>query len=268
MDLILLLKVVILGIVEGATEFIPVSSTGHLILVGDWLDFTGPLANTFHVVIQLGAILAIVWLYRATFFDVVKRMHREPGPRRFARNIILGTIPAGMVGLLLHEWIMENLFGPITVAGALIVGGFIILLIEAWGPKARHDRVSDVPAMTALGVGIAQILALFPGTSRSGATIMGAYALGMSRTAATEFSFFLAVPIMLAASVLDLAGVWQEFSGSDVLIFVVGSVVSFLTAIVVVKALLRFVSMHSFRAFAWYRIVLGVIVLAYYTWPW
>jgi len=266
LDFILLLKVVVLGLVEGATEFIPVSSTGHLILVADWLDFTGPLANTFHVFIQLGAILAIVWLYRSTVVDVLVRAHREPGPRRFLRNVVIGTIPAGVVGFLAHGWIMEHLFGPITVAAALIVGGGVILWIEAWGPRERFLLVSETPARTALGVGLAQILALFPGTSRAGATIMGAYALGMSRTAATEFSFFLAVPIMLAASALDLAGVWREFRPSDVGLFALGFVVSFLTAVVVVKALLRFVSNHSFRVFAWYRIVLGVVLLVYYGW--
>jgi undecaprenyl-diphosphatase len=263
LDLVLILKAVILGIVEGATEFIPVSSTGHLILVADWLDFTGPLANTFHVFIQLGAILAIVWLYRATFLDVVKRAHREPGPRRFVVNVILGTIPAGVVGLLLHETIM-GLFTPTVVATALIIGGILILVIEGWGPRPRYNRVSDTPALTALWVGVAQILALIPGTSRSGATIMGAYALGMSRTAATEFSFFLAIPIMIAATMLDLRGAWQDFSSQDVVVFAVGFVVSFLAAVVVVKALLRFVSNHSFRVFAWYRIALGLIILAWY----
>jgi undecaprenyl-diphosphatase len=262
-DIVLILKAVILGIVEGATEFIPVSSTGHLILVGDWLDFTGPLANTFHVFIQVGAICAIVWLYRATFFDVLKRAHREPGPRRFLRNIIIATIPAGLVGLALHETIM-GLFTPTIVATALIVGGVVILVIEAWGPRARFDRVSDTPALTALGVGLAQVLALIPGTSRSGATIMGAYALGMSRTAATEFSFFLAVPIMIAATGLDLLGVWGDLTAQDLAVFAVGFVVSFLTAVVVVKAFLRFVSNHSFRVFAWYRIALGVLILAWY----
>lgn len=268
MDIFLIMKVIILGIVEGATEFIPVSSTGHLILVGDWLDFTGPLANTFHVFIQLGAILAIVWLYRATFADVLRRVHREPGPQRFVRNLVLGTIPAGLMGLLAHDWIMTYLFQPVVVAAALVLGGLIILGIEAWGPTTRHNRVSDTPARTALGVGIAQILALIPGTSRSGATIMGAYALGLSRTAATEFSFFLAVPIMFAATALDLAGVWRDFTRSDVLIFALGFVVSFLAAVVVVKAFLRFVSNHSFRVFAWYRIALGALVLAYYGTTW
>jgi undecaprenyl-diphosphatase len=268
MDIILLLKVVILGIVEGATEFIPVSSTGHLILVGDWLDFTGPLANTFHVFIQLGAILAIVWLYRRTFADVLRRVHREPGPQRFVRNIVIGTIPAGLVGLLAHEWIMENLFQPTIVAAALVIGGLIILAIEAWGPPSRFNRVSDTPIRTAVGVGIAQIVALIPGTSRSGATIMGAYALGMSRTAATEFSFFLAVPIMFAATALDLTTVWGDFTRTDVVVFAVGFVMSFLAAVVVVKAFLRFVSNHSFRVFAWYRIALGALVLAYYGTSW
>lgn len=210
MDLLLLIKIVILGIVEGATEFIPVSSTGHLILVGDWLGFTGAFANTFHVFIQLGAILAIVWLYRRTFIDVLSRAHREPGPRRFVVNIILGTLPVGIVGLLAYDWIMDHLFTPATVAIALIIGGIGILVIEAWGPRNRFKRVSDTPAATAFGVGLAQVLALIPGTSRSGATIMGAFALGMSRTAATEFSFFLAVPIMFAATALDMSRAWAD----------------------------------------------------------
>jgi undecaprenyl-diphosphatase len=265
-DIAIILKAVVLGIVEGATEFLPVSSTGHLILVGDWLNFTGPLASTFHVVIQLGAILAIVWLYRATLIDVAARVHREPGPRRFAVNVILGTIPAALVGFLAYDWIMATLFTPVTVAAALIVGGVLILVIESWGPRSRYDRVSDTPATTALAVGIAQVLALIPGTSRSGATIMGAYALGMSRTAATEFSFFLAIPIMLAASALDLSTVWREFTGADVAVFFVGFVVAFLAAVVVVKAFLKFVARHSFRVFAWYRIVLGAVVLAWYGW--
>jgi undecaprenyl-diphosphatase len=264
MDLLLLIKVVILGIVEGATEFIPVSSTGHLILVGDWLGFTGPIANTFHVFIQLGAILAIVWLYRKTFIDVLMRVHREPGPRRFAVNIILGTVPAAVVGLLAYDWIMDNLFAPVTVAAALIVGGVLILAIEAWGPRSRFDRVSDTPYATALGVGLAQVLALIPGTSRSGATIMGAFALGMSRTAATEFSFFLAVPIMFAATALDLSRARADITPAGTLALGLGFVVSFFAALVVVKAFLRFVSNHSFRAFAWYRIVLGLVVLGYY----
>lgn len=264
MDLLLLIKIVILGIVEGATEFIPVSSTGHLILVGDWLGFTGSFANTFHVFVQLGAILAIVWLYRQTFVDVLSRAHREPGPRRFVLNIVLGTLPAALVGLLAYDWIMEHLFTPGTVAVALIVGGILILVIEAWAPRSRYGRVSDTPATTALGVGMAQILALIPGTSRSGATIMGAFALGMSRTAATEFSFFLAVPIMFAATALDLSRAWAEITPADALALGIGFVVAFFAALVVVKAFLRFVSNHSFRAFAWYRIVLGLILIGYY----
>jgi undecaprenyl-diphosphatase len=267
MDL-LLLRVVVLGIVEGATEFLPVSSTGHLILVADWIGFTGPIANTFHIFIQLGAILAIVWLYRRTFADVLLRARSHPGPRRFIINIIVGTLPAAAIGFLAYDWIMDNLFQPITVASALIIGGIIILLIEWWGPRSRFNRVSDTPIATALGVGLAQVVALIPVTSRSGATIMGAYALGLSRTAATEFSFFLAVPIMLAATVLDIAQVWRELTMNDVVVLGLGFVVSFFAAVVVVKALLRFVSNHSFRAFAWYRIVLGIIVIAWYGLSW
>jgi undecaprenyl-diphosphatase len=264
MDLLILLKAAILGIVEGATEFLPVSSTGHLIIAADWLGFTGALASSFHVFIQLGAILAIVWLYRRTFSEVLRRAHRESGPRRFVRNTVIGTIPAAVVGLVLHDWIMTYLFSPVTVAWALIVGGIAILVIEAWNPRAHVQRVSDASAMTALGVGLAQVLALFPGVSRSGATIMGAFGLGMSRTAATEFSFFLAIPVMFGATILDLSSAWGRLSASDVTVFAVGFVVSFLAAVGVVKALLRFVATHTFRPFAWYRIALGALLLAWY----
>jgi undecaprenyl-diphosphatase len=264
MDLLILLKAAILGIVEGATEFLPVSSTGHLIIAADWLGFTGALASSFHVFIQLGAILAVVWLYRRTFSEVLRRAHREPGPRRFVRNIVIGTIPAAVVGFVLHDWIMTYLFSPITVAWALIVGGIAILVIEAWNPRAHVQRVSDASAMTALGVGLAQVLALFPGVSRSGATIMGAFGLGMSRTAATEFSFFLAIPVMFGATILDLSSAWGRLSASDGAVFAVGFVVSFLAALIVVKALLRFVATHTFRPFGWYRIALGALLLAWY----
>jgi undecaprenyl-diphosphatase len=255
---------VILGILEGATEFIPVSSTGHLIVAQDLLGYTGRQATVFAVFIQLGAILAIVWLYRQTFIDVLARWRRDEGSRRFILNVVVATIPAVVVGFLAHDFITTHLFSPITVAGALIVGGFAILAIEAWEPPSHVHEVRDIPGRTALAIGLAQVLALFPGVSRAGATIMGAYSLGLSRTAATEFSFFLAVPIMIAAGGYELLDVREEMTAGDVGVLTVGFVVSFITALVVVKLFLRFVSKHSFRFFAWYRIVLGGVILLYY----
>lgn len=264
MDLYLLFVAIVLGIVEGATEFIPVSSTGHLIIVSDWLGYTGRQATVFAVFIQLGAILAIVWLYRRTLTDVLGGWRSDAGARRFLLNVAIATLPAVVVGLLAHEFIVTHLFGPVTVAGALIVGGVLILLIEWWCPPTRYERVSETPLRTALGVGLAQVLALFPGVSRAGATIMGAYSLGMSRTAATEFSFFLAIPIMLAASALELKDTWALLTPTDLWVLAVGFVVSFLAAVVVVKAFLRFIAQHTFRFFAWYRIALGALLLVYY----
>jgi undecaprenyl-diphosphatase len=262
--LYLLLVAILLGIIEGATEFIPVSSTGHLIIAGDMLGYTGPQANVFAVFIQLGAILAIVWLYRGTFTEVLTTVRGDQGSRRFVVNLVIATIPAVVVGFLAHEFIMGYLFSPVTVAGALIVGGIAILAIEAWQPRTRIEHVREIPERTALAIGFAQVLALFPGVSRSGATIMGAYSLGLSRTAATEFSFFLAIPIMLAASAYELLGSWAELTPTDLWMLAVGFIVSFVSAAVVVKLFLRFVANHSFRFFAWYRIALGGLLLAYY----
>jgi undecaprenyl-diphosphatase len=264
MDLYLLLVAIILGVVEGATEFIPVSSTGHLVIVSDWLGYVGRQATVFAVFIQLGAILAIVWLYRKTVTGVLGSWRRDEGSRRFLINVAIATLPAAAVGFLAHGWIVANLFGPVTVAGALLVGGVAILMIEWWCPPTRFEEVREIPTRTAVGIGLAQVLALFPGVSRAGATIMGAYSLGLSRTAATEFSFFLAIPIMIAASGYELVDTWALLTPTDFWVLAVGFVVSFLTAIVVVKAFLRFISNHTFRFFAWYRIALGVLLLVYY----
>jgi undecaprenyl-diphosphatase len=264
MDLYLFFVAVVLGIVEGATEFIPVSSTGHLIIVADWFGYTGRQATVFMVVIQLAAILAIVWLYRQTVVAVLGTAARDPSSRRFLINVIIGTIPAALVGFLAHDWIVTYLFGPVTVAGALMVGGIVILLIEWWCPPTRIEHVRDLPMRTALWIGLAQILALFPGVSRAGATIMGAYSLGLSRVAATEFSFFLAIPIMFAASGYELLDTWELMTPDDIWVLAVGFVVSFVTALVIVKAFLRFISQHTFRFFAWYRIALGILLLVYY----
>jgi undecaprenyl-diphosphatase len=257
----LLLDAVILGIVEGITEFIPVSSTGHLILAGHWLGFTGDRANTFEIFIQLGAILAIVWLYRERFLTVARTVTREPVSRRFVTNLVLGFIPAAVVGVLTHHWIKAVLFTPVVVSSALIAGGLAIMVIERWRPTPTVDDAMDLPPRTAFAIGVAQVLALVPGVSRSGATIMGGYALGLSRTAATEFSFFLAVPVLAAASVYDLLKSLSALSAADVPLFTVGFVVSFIAALIVVKGFLRFVAHHPFTSFAWYRIVFGGLFL-------
>jgi undecaprenyl-diphosphatase len=257
----LLLKGAILGLVEGATEFIPVSSTGHLIVVSNWLGLVDERAKTFDVFIQLGAILAIVWLYRARLWRAVVAARHETASRRFLTNLFVAFLPAALVGFLTHKWITERLFNPTVVAVALIVGGILILLIERWAPKARIHDVNAVPPRTALGIGLAQVLSLIPGTSRSGATIMGGYALGLSRIAATEFSFFLAIPVMLAATLYDLMKSWSVLAPSDIPLFAVGFMVSFVSALIVVKAFLSYVSGHSFKVFAWYRIAFGAVLL-------
>lgn len=257
-----LLAAVVLGVVEGMTEFIPVSSTGHLIVAGHAIGFTGERAKTFEIFIQLGAILAIVWLYREKFVAVARSVTREPASRRFATNLLLGFLPAAVVGVLIHSWIKEQLFTPSVVGWAFILGGIVILLVERWKPQPTIEDASDIPPRLAFGVGLAQMLALVPGVSRSGATIMGGYALGLSRTAATEFSFFLAVPVIAAAAGFDLLKSLDVLSTRDIPLFAVGFLVAFVSAFVVVKAFLRFVAHHSFAAFAWYRIGFGALLLA------
>lgn len=251
----------ILGVVEGVTEFLPVSSTGHLIIAGDWLAFTGERAKTFEIVIQAGAILAIVWLYRERFLDVARTAVREPGSRRFLTNLVLGFLPAAVLGLLTHHWIKAHLFTPLVVGCAFIAGGIAILVIERWKPLATVEDAAEIGPRTALGIGLAQTLALIPGMSRSAATIMGGYSLGLSRTAATEFSFFLAVPVLAAAAGLDLFRSLEVLSRADIPLFTVGLVVSFAAAFVVVRGFLKYVARHSFAAFAWYRIGFGLLLL-------
>lgn len=256
-----LVTATILGLVEGATEFIPVSSTGHLIVASEWLGFTGERAKTFDVFIQLGAILAIVWLYRARLFGAIGAWQRDAASARLLLNLAVAFVPAAAVGFLTHGWIREHLFTTRTVAWALVVGGVLILLLERLKPKTSVHEVDEIPFFTALGIGLAQVLALFPGTSRSGATIMGGYALGLSRPAATEFSFFMAVPIMLVATLFDLYKGWSALAASDLPVFAVGFAVAFVSALVVVRFFLAYVSRHSFAVFAVYRIVAGVLLL-------
>lgn len=257
----LLLKGALLGLVEGATEFIPVSSTGHLIVVSNWLGLVDERAKTFDVFIQLGAILAIVWLYRTRLWRTVRAAGHDRLSRRFVINLVVAFLPAAIVGFLIHGWIKARLFNPTVVAVALVVGGVLILLIERLAPAPKVRDLSEVSPRTALGIGLAQVLSLIPGVSRSGATIMGGYSLGLSRTVATEFSFFLAIPVMFAATLYDLLKSWSLLAPSDFPLFAVGFIVSFVSALVVVKAFLAYVSGHSFSVFAWYRIGFGAILL-------
>lgn len=259
-----LLKAILLGIVEGLTEFLPISSTGHLIVVGSLLDFHNEKGKVFEIVIQLGAILAVCWEYRKKIFKVVLGIPHESSAQRFAINILIAFLPAMVLGVLFHGIIKTYLFSPLTVACALIVGGFIILLIES---KTRIPRIQHVEEMNwsdALKIGLAQSVAMFPGVSRSGATIMGGMIFGLSRTAATEFSFFLAIPTMTAATTYDLYKNWHLFSLSDIPLFAVGFIAAFISAFFAIKGLLHYVANHKFTVFAWYRIVFGIIVLIYF----
>ena len=267
MDLPPLADALLLGVVEGLTEFLPVSSTGHLILVSDFLGLNDEKGKVFDIVIQLGAILAVCWEYRARFVRAFSGLASDPAQQRFATNLLVAFLPAAIVGLAFQSQIKKFLFNPVSVAIALIVGAFVIFAIERWYARHGAPRVTSVDQMTwkdALKVGLAQCFSLIPGTSRSGATIMGGMVFGLSRQAATEFSFFLAVPIMFAASGYQMVKYRELLTRDDLGPFAVGFVVSFVAALVAVKALIRFVASHDFRAFAWYRIALGVAVLAYF----
>ncbi len=257
----LLAKAALLGLLEGVTEFIPVSSTGHLILASHWLGETGEAAKTFDIFIQLGAILAIVWLYRTRLTRIALATRTDRASRRFVLNLVIAFLPAAIVGFLAHDWIKARLFTPSVVAMALVAGGLLILLIERLHPRERVSEAGEVAPRTALGIGLAQVLSLIPGTSRSGATIMGGYALGLSRRAATEFSFFLSIPVMFAATLYDLLESRGALGAADAPAFAVGFAVAFVSALIVVKAFLGYVSRHSFAAFAWYRIALGLVLL-------
>ena len=262
-----LLDALILGVVEGLTEFLPISSTGHLILVSDLLGANDEKGKVFDIVIQLGAILAVCWEYRARFARAFSGLARDPVQQRFATNLLVAFAPAALTGLAFQSQIKTYLFNPVSVAIALIVGAVAIFAVERWYERHGMPRVTSVDQMTwkdALKVGLAQCLSLIPGTSRSGATIMGGMVFGLSRQAATEFSFFLAVPIMFAATGYQLVKYRDLFSAADVAPFAVGFSVSFVSALIAVRALIRYVAHHDFRAFAWYRIVLGVAVLWYF----
>jgi undecaprenyl-diphosphatase len=273
LDLMLLLKAAVMGVVEGLTEFLPISSTGHLILAGSLLDFTGDRVKVFEIAIQTGAMFSVIWEYRERLGRTVRGITHDPVAQRFALNVLVAFLPAAFFGLLLGSWVKQHLFAPVPVAIALVVGGFVILAIERrhkrlYGERdlegqrqARVETVDDMSVADALKVGLLQCLALIPGTSRSGATIMGALVLGFSRKAATEFSFYLGIPTLMGAGAYS---VWKQrelLSWADVPMFAVGTVVAFFSALLCIRWLIRYVSSHDFTVFAWYRIVFGGLVL-------
>ncbi len=267
MDLILILQAAIMGIVEGLTEFLPVSSTGHLILTGSLLGLEGKFWESFDMAIQFGAIIAVIWEFRDKIRNIITGMiKKDSASWRFVINVIIASMPAGLLALAFEHQIKSVLFNPISVAIALVVGGFIILWAEHMqeeGP-ARVKSIDDLSMLDALKVGIAQIAALIPGTSRSGSTIIGGMLFGISRQAATEFSFFLAIPILFAASVKELFGIREYLDQTHIALFLIGFIFSFISAFICVRWLLKFVSTNNFKGFAWYRIVFGVVILV--TW--
>ncbi|MFJ2989726.1 undecaprenyl-diphosphate phosphatase [Collimonas sp. NPDC087041] len=269
MDIVLALKVLIMGLVEGFTEFLPISSTGHLILAGSLLDFTADItrekAEVFEIAIQAGAILAVCWEYRARIAAVLRGLPNDPKARKLVINLVIAFIPAAILGLAFSRMIKDKLFAPLPVAIALIVGGFIILWVERRNKNrasvARIESVDDMSALDALKIGFAQAFALIPGTSRSGATIIGGMLFGLSRKAATEFSFFLAIPTLFAATIYSLYKDRALLSAADIPLFSIGTVAAFVSAFLCVRWLLRYISSHDFTAFAWYRIVFGLVVV-------
>ena len=264
MDLLLLLKAAIMGVVEGLTEFLPISSTGHLILTGSLLGMTDAKSKVFDVAIQSGAIGAVMIVYWQRIWGSISGLGSSAQARRFVLNVFIGFLPAAVVGLLVYKTIKTYLFNGPVVATAFIVGGLIILWVERRVKPDEHARITSVDAMTpmdALKVGLVQCLGMIPGTSRSGATIIGGMLLGLSRRVATDFSFFLAIPTLVAAGGYSLFKERHSLSMADLPMFAVGFIVSFLAAWVCVRWLLRFVATHSFEAFAWYRIAFGIVVL-------
>ena len=274
MDWLLAIKAIILGIVEGLTEFLPISSTGHLIVAASLLDFTGETAKTFEIAIQTGAMFAVIWEYRARIAATVLGVFGNATAQRFALNVLVAFVPAVVLGLSLGKIIKAHLFAPVPVAIAFIAGALVILFVEArhkklygerdleGGRHARVETVDDMSPLDALKVGLAQCVALIPGTSRSGATIIGGMVFGLSRKAATEFSFYLAIPTLIGAGVYSVWKQREALSAADLPLFAVGSVFSFVSALLCIRWLIRYISTHDFRAFAWYRIGFGIVILA------
>ena len=268
MDLWTALQALILGVVEGLTEFLPISSTGHQIIVADLLDFGGERAMAFNIIIQLGAILAVVWEFRRKIFDVVIGLPTQPSARRFTANLLIAFLPAVVLGVIFADLIHHYLFNPITVATALVIGGIIMLWAERRVHTVRAETVDDMVWTDALKIGFTQCLAMIPGTSRSGSTIIGGLLFGLSRKTATEFSFFLAMPTMVGAAVYSGYKYRDLFQPSDLPVFAIGFVTSFIFAMIAVKGLLKFIASHSYAAFAWYRIAFGLLILATWQFGW
>jgi len=265
MDTVLLIKVIIMGIVEGLTEFLPISSTGHLILAGSLLNFTGEKVKVFEIVIQAGAMLAVCWEYRHRIIDVIRNFSSDVAARRFVANLLVAFLPAVVLGLLFGKLIKAHLFAPVPVALAFIIGAFVILIVERRNrlneDSLRIHSVDEMTMLDAFKVGCAQCFALIPGTSRSGASIIGAMAFGLSRQAATEFSFFLAIPTLFGATIYSLYKERALLSVADLPMFGVGALAAFISAFFCVRWLLRYISSHDFTIFVWYRIVFGVLIL-------
>lgn len=268
MDMWTAASAMVLGIVEGLTEFLPISSTGHQIIVADLLDFGGERAMAFNIIIQLGAILAVVWAFRGKIISVVGGLGTQPEARRFTANLLIAFLPAVALGVLFSDVIHHYLFNPITVACALIVGGVVMLWAEKRNHQVRIEHVDDMHWTDALKIGCAQCLAMIPGTSRSGSTIIGGLLFGMSRTAATEFSFFLAMPTMVGAAVYSGYKYRDMFQASDLPVFALGFLVSFLFAMIAVQGLLKFIAHHSYAVFAWYRVAFGLLILLTWQFHW
>jgi len=262
MDITTWLNAVFLGVLEGLTEFLPVSSTAHLILFGQLLGFAGDTSHTFEVIIQLGAILAVCWLFRARLIHVLLTVFRDAAALRFAIAVLLAFIPTAIAGVLLYSRIKALFDHPIYVAGALVVGGIAILAVERWKPSPRFSEIERFPMLLSFGIGCAQVLSMFPGVSRAGATIMGAMMMRVDRRTATEFSFFLSIPTMFAATLYDLYKNRATLTFDGAGLIAVGFVTAFVTAFVVVRWFIGFVSRHDFTPFAWYRIAVGAIMIA------
>jgi undecaprenyl-diphosphatase len=252
----------LLGVIEGLTEFLPVSSTGHLILAVDLLGFRGPAGHVFEIAIQLGAILAVCWLYRQRFVHVATSLFHETAAQRFVLNLLFGFLPAMLIGALAYSYIKTVLFSPEVVAITLVLGGLAILAIERWHPRPTVQEVDAITPGRALKIGIAQCVSMIPGVSRAGATIMGAMMFGVGRASATEFSFFLAVPTMLAATMYDVYKNSSTLGLADLPVLTIGFATAFLSALVVVKTLVGFVSRNGFAPFAYYRIAIGLVMMA------
>ena len=268
MDTILLFKALLLGIVEGLTEFLPISSTGHLILAGDFLDFNDDRGKLFEIVIQSGAILAVVWEYRSRLLQVARGVTTQPAAQKFVLNLFVAFLPLAILGLAFGKAIKAHLFNPLAVATTFILGAFVILWAERREHRIRVQTVEEMTLLDAFKLGVAQAFALIPGTSRSGATIIGGLLFGLSRKAATEFSFFLAIPTLGVATLYQLYKERALLSVDDLGMWAVGFVSAFISAFLCVRWLLRFISSHDFVPFAWYRIVFGLVVLATWQFGW